>query len=216
MNNKLILTTIVLLISSCSNETDDDVTYLDGGRYQKINQNGEIIAIDSGPWSCVTDNHSGLTWEVKTDDEGIHHSNWTYTFQRTEKKINTVEGNCNKAQIKHCTTQGLVRSVNQQAYCGYQDWRLPTLDELQSIIDRDVLEQEAMISKCLFPHTQRSSYWSNSPSLDIANAIRSLNFATAEITHQRPSVPMFVRLVRGTLDRSGQEKYLNVPGNTIR
>ena len=35
---------------------------------------------NSQPWACVRDNHTGLVWEVKTDDGGIHDKNNTYRW----------------------------------------------------------------------------------------------------------------------------------------
>ena len=55
-----------------------------GFDFSKLSSAGTVLAIQNSTWSnsgsessgtkwsCVRDNHTGLVWEVKTDDNGIH------------------------------------------------------------------------------------------------------------------------------------------------
>ena len=72
---------------------------------------------NSQPWACVKDNHTGLIWEVKTDDGGIHYkdrkSDWAWRYF-------------------------LVNLTNDEFLCGFDDWRIPTLMELMSIVNKGI------------------------------------------------------------------------------
>ncbi len=39
-------------------------------------------------WACTRDNTTGLTWEVKTDDNGLRDKDWTYTWYSTDGTTN--------------------------------------------------------------------------------------------------------------------------------
>ena len=73
----------------------------------------------SGLEECVTVNLSGLTWEGKPTT-GLRAAGNTYT--------NYGDGRAGDASA-------YVAAVNASALCGYTDWRLPEVDELQSLVD---------------------------------------------------------------------------------
>ncbi len=108
--------------------------YYDFFDYSKLDDSGNLLAENNSDHSCVLDNRSGLTWEVKTDanmdDE--------YTF--TETPDHTLQ-------------------INQSNLCGYADWRLPTVDELITLVDYGALSPS--IKTAYFPNTASSNdYWS--------------------------------------------------------
>lgn len=73
------------------------------------------------PGGCVKDELTGLTWEVKTVGIGGLRDEWN-TF--------TNLGNGQPGD-----SSAYVAAVNAQGLCGYTDWRIPTADELQSLVD---------------------------------------------------------------------------------
>jgi hypothetical protein len=101
--------------------------------------------VDGG--ACVQDNVTGLMWESKTA-AGLHAGSSRFT-----NRGNNIVGDAST----------FVTAVNTAALCGFNDWRLPTVDELQSIVDYGVAFPGPTIDTIWFPNTQSDVFWSSSP-----------------------------------------------------
>lgn len=105
--------------------------------------------------TCVIDKVTGLTWEQKTDDGGLRDKDNQYTWYNPDNRTNG--GNAGyKNNGKN--TYEYIKQLNAMNYCGYSDWRLPTKDELYSIVDYS--RYKPAINP-IFIHTQ-DFYWSSS------------------------------------------------------
>jgi hypothetical protein len=135
---------------------------------------------------CVKDNITGLMWEGKPAS-GLRGNpeldpNGTYT-NYTGNQINT-------------NAQGYVNAVNAAGLCGYTDWRLPTVSELQSIVDYGVASPGPTIDGNWFPNT-KAFYWTSSPYVGNSVSAWGVNFYSGGVHNgNRSSSYGYVRLVR--------------------
>lgn len=189
--------------------------------------------------ACVRDNVTGLVWESKVNDvRSLHYMGWTYTWYDSAHNYygnpgtpgggvcglnnNVCDSRCLTQDGLgcdgvctigfHCDTEKFVADVNAEGLCGYRDWRVPTVRELQSIVDYGRLPPA--IDPDFFPNTNSSNfpntgstfefigYWTSSPSPADPNYAVSLAFGLdsslyVHIDSRYRSNRYFVRLVRG-------------------
>ena len=166
----------------CSHGRDfthnDDSDGHAGFSFTKLAGNGTPLAnqaVDyaTTPWACVQDNVTGLVWEVKTADGGLHDQNDAYYWYNTNPATNggsvgydnpgaTCEGYVSGNPATYCNTQAYVTRVNATGWCGKSDWRMPTRKELQGIVSYDRVNPA--IDTAFSPNTPSSVVWSGSPS----------------------------------------------------
>ena len=135
----------------------------------KLSDEGIELNNDDTEWSCVLDEDSSLTWEVKNDNEGIQYKMSTYTWfdGKTGEENGKYSRNCFWG--KDCNTKAYVDAINKQQLCSFNDWRLPSRDELETIVDY-YGESDILVDLRFFPNTQNTTFWTsvslpNNPSL---------------------------------------------------
>lgn len=113
---------------------------IDAFDFTRLNSNGDPVDTPTNTWSCVRDNLTGLIWEVKAIDQAsLHYHNQNFTWYQEDFNgnlpgdRNTNSNACNISS-RECNTQAFLNAVNQQGLCGFFDWRIPTHQELQSIV----------------------------------------------------------------------------------
>ena len=169
-----------------------------GLSYTKIGASGETLPASASAWSCVKDNVTGLMWEVKTNDGGLR--DWTKTYghydSTTSLQINGTAAPT-QAQIDAATNSvGFKNAVNTAGLCGATDWRLPTPDELQGIVDYGVAYPGPTIDATWFLNTPGNAFWSSSPYVGDAYSAWGVSFGYGNVGGDGRDVSVYVRLVR--------------------
>lgn len=173
-----------------------------GFDYTKISNNGDELppsaTLDTGPddWACTRDNVTGLIWEVKTTS-GLRGQSHTYTWFNTlspDGNSGTASGgSC--ATSDRCDTEKYTQDVNAAGLCGANDWRMPTIKELEGIADMGRFSPA--IDPEFFPNTRSSEVWSGSPLAGPPNYAWAVNFSSGYADYNVRGYDYRVRLVRG-------------------
>jgi len=147
---------------------------------------------------CVVDKCTGLMWEGKTVS-GTRAGNKAYT-NYGDRRIGDVSA--------------YVDSVNAMRLCGYSDWRLPTKQELESLIIKDV---EPSIDNTWFPYTKASCYWTTPPyahaAVPYSNTTRNDSLVCFDNSHFNRKYSgyghNYVRLVRSNRTNDSKSESAN-------
>lgn len=169
----------------------------------KLNSKGEILNDDSEHWDCLHQKSSGLTWEVKTTS-GLRDSTNTYTWVTQKPLQNELlswyenrQGKCTGSA--RCETSDYVTTLNQQKLCNFNDWRLPSRAELESLIVMGAAKDQAKINAKYFPNTLASWYWTSDINESYPEYVWYVLFKNGISLSDKKHNPKHLRLVRGTL-----------------
>lgn len=150
---------------------------------------------------CVRDDITGLVWEGKTAS-GLRAGSATYSNYDSTRALQLWNGSTfvepSQAHIDAPTNSvGYKNAVNGAGLCGFNDWRLPTVDELQSIVDYGAAG-ERFIDTNWFPNTYSNNLtWSSSPDVARPGSAWYVWFGAGSAGTSSRSLPgASVRLVR--------------------
>lgn len=143
--------------------------------WQKIDKNGEFLPADSPVWSALLDTASGLMWVS---------GNSTISFPNI---MNTSFGSCN--------IEYHLQEVNKQAWCGYNDWRLPTIQELDTISFRkDVQKRNIFFPDLKSLSSDNMIFWSSTEGQP--NKMKIIFFKTGIVSQINKNQQGHIRLIR--------------------
>ena len=136
----------------------------------------------------ITDNRTGLTWEKLADDGSIH--DWDNTYSWTT------------------AFSAKVATLNSTSFAGHTDWRLPNVNEPQSLIDFGTFNPAVsgafnsggvpgcMVTTCSC--TRSSYYWPSTSSQSSPTLAWTVFFGSGLVGNSSKSTSTyFARAVRG-------------------
>lgn len=154
---------------------EDSDYYIYSRSFTKLDLSGQELPDKASEWHMVKDNVSGLIWDVKTEDGSIHDKHNVYSWEQATKTY--------------------VKKLNQLKFGGYQDWRLPTVKELTSLINRS--QSNPATDTEYFPHTVPSFYWAGTTMPYMEDYSWIVDFATGYVFSYCQPNKYHVRAVRG-------------------
>lgn len=156
----------------------------------------QAAAFSSTPWDCVRDNVTGLTWEMKPDDNGLRDRDWTFSWFDRSGSDSGERGMPNGGvcvDTTNCDTQKYIAAVNAAGICSRNDWRLPSRSELSSLVHYGVAAPP-LIDTGFFPDISIAAYWSASSAGPVAWSVDSAD-GSVRVIAKFSAQP--VRLVSG-------------------
>jgi hypothetical protein len=166
-------------------------------RFERLGITGERID-DSEAWPCVADSRTGLVWEVKTVDGGIRDSAHSYSWfdPEVDGQAGAEDGGRCGGGVR-CDTHHYRISLNQERLCGFDDWRLPTREELETLVKFQSEKSRPAIDDRFFPLAAASWYWTASSNASSPEYAWYVLFRSGVALNDLKERPKHVRLVRG-------------------
>jgi len=152
-------------------------------------QTGLARAYTDNGDGTITDERTGLTWEKLADDGSIHDKDTLYTWS-------------DALAVK-------VAGLNTMAFAGHSDWRLPNVNELQSIVSYGASSpavgpvfNTACAPACTVltcSCTRFDLHWTSTSYQNFTQYAWFVHFADGDLSSNFKTTPARVRAVRGGL-----------------
>lgn len=186
MKNSFFIVWIALTLAlniSPSHATDSEYIYLKDAVTQ-------WTPGDPEEWIMIRDTKTGLTWERKMGSED-HNPASAYTFEQVS---------------------ALMEKMNTESYGGISSWRLPTKNEIRTLVDYGAVMPAALGP--FLEDTRNSLYWTSEMHLDNSWA---MDFSDGSLDIV-PGIlnATYVRFVAGPkYMQDGSENFVSLRGGTI-
>lgn len=102
--------------------------------FTKLDSNGNALDDSATTWAMVRDNVTGLIWEGKRNYDGETNYNDPHDADNHYSWYNPTDPYPGKPG-DGTDTQDLIDTLNTERFGGYSDWRIPTFQELENMVD---------------------------------------------------------------------------------
>ncbi len=175
-----------------------DAQYLGPARsYSKLDSTGNTLPDTATSYAMVKDNVTGLVWEQKTSKDGTanysdpHDADNTYTWCDTNPDTNGGnQGTCGTND-----TMDFLVALNGANFGGHNDWRLPTINELATLVDLG--RSNPAIDPVFAATTQWDYVWSSTTYAKWTVIAWVFHFYISHNSNNYKSSSYYVRAVRG-------------------
>ena len=168
-----------------------------GFDWTKLDPDGDPLPASAPAWACVRDNYTGLVWEAKVDDPtDPGHFDHSYSWFNPDNASNGGQtgladgGSC---QGSACDVDAYVTAFNELRMCGVTDWRLPTRQELSSIVHAG--RTTPTLDPNFFP-LGAGLYWTITPAAADPASAWVVDFNNGSIRTELKTTAGRIRLVR--------------------
>ena len=167
--------------------------------FTKLDAQGNDLPNTANSWVMVRDNVTGLIWENKRDMDGnifsysnTHDADNSYTWYDSNPDTNGGDaGNPGDGR----DTEDFIHALNSDNFGGFSDWRLPTTEELLSIVDYE--RYDPSIDTTYFPNTKLWYYWSSTTKVRFVDRAWRVSFEDGGDDWDYKRNSRYVRAVRG-------------------
>jgi len=196
---------------------------VNSARFAKLDENGEELSDSVEDWHCVHDSENNLIWEGKywgdsmSSKEKLHYYDDRFNWHDPDFETNGGRdgsrdddgaicfGYQRGVEETFCNTYAYANRVNEQEYCGINNWRLPTHEELKSLVDKEYpfgagsnVVDGLFINENYFPRTDgRWFYWTSTRYEGGMNDSWGVHFRNGKSVNAASYSQQLVRLVSG-------------------
>ena len=145
--------------------------------WEKVDGAGHKLPAHVARYAAVIDQKTQLMWAINPHKSA--------DFPNPPKAMTWQE-----AQV-------WLKQVNQRGWCGHKDWRLPTVEELKSLLLPEK-RQDLFIRQDVFADIPTGLYgvWSSSSYADYGNYAWFVNFNSSNVGGNYKTYSYYVRVVR--------------------
>lgn len=195
--------------------------------FVKLDEHGRDLPENANAWRCVRDRSTGLVWETKTREEGLHNVEHNYLWLEPDMQRNggypgfpdftkdpekarknprqpvavdpDMRGELCGHVVEYCNTHAFTEAVNHEGLCGFRDWRLPALPELATLTDFS--RSHPATDPRFFPKTEGFRFWS---------ATTRVTRVTPETAAEQGQEAWAVDSVNGAEEGARKNDYMSV------
>jgi hypothetical protein len=145
--------------------------------------------VDNGD-GTVTDALTALQWEQKTDDGSKHDKDNLYAWSAMSPYV-SADGP---------VFTDFLSTLNTACFAGHCDWRLPTIEELQTILLEPFRCATDPCIDAIFGPAIDANYWSSTTNVNVPNSVWDVGISYGVVNPSDGKVQQrAVRAVRGGL-----------------